>query len=232
MDPISAMATASAAFGAIKKGFAVGRDIEQMAGDLSRWMGAMSDLEQAEKEAKNPPIFKKLFAGQSVEQEAIAAFANKEKAKQQRYELQQWISLTMGKSKWDSLVAMEGQIRKQRKETLYKQRERRQKFVEFVAWTLLVAAGAAALYAFVVFMKGHVAKAADPEYVTCRLKGCTTVDKQRVCVYHGVNNTVDTLFFRMDEWFPHEFQCKYDPNETKPPSIQETFKQIRKSQKN
>ncbi len=232
MDPISAMATASAAFGAIKKGFAVGRDIEQMAGDLSRWMGAMSDLEQAEKEAKNPPIFKKLFAGQSVEQEAIAAFANKEKAKQQRYELQQWISLTMGKSKWDSLVAMEGQIRKQRKETLYKQRERRQKFVEFVAWTLLVAAGAAALYAFVVFMKGHVAKAADPEYVTCRLKGCTTVDKQRICVYHGVNNTVDTLFFVWTNGSPVKFQCKYDPNETKPPSIQETFKQIRKSQKN
>ena len=44
MDPISAMATASAAFGAIKKGFQVGRDIESMASDLSRWMGALSDL--------------------------------------------------------------------------------------------------------------------------------------------------------------------------------------------
>ena len=84
MDPISAMATASAAFSAIKKGFAVGRDIEQMAGDLSRWMGAMSDLDQAEREAKNPPIFKKLFAGQSEEQQALMAFANKEKANQQK----------------------------------------------------------------------------------------------------------------------------------------------------
>ena len=65
MDPISAMATASAAFGAIKKGFQVGRDIESMASDLSRWMGAMSDLDMLEKEAKNPPIFKKLFAGKS-----------------------------------------------------------------------------------------------------------------------------------------------------------------------
>ena len=231
MDPISAMATASAAFGAIKKGMQVGRDIEQMAGDLSRWMGAMSDLEQAEKEAKNPPIFKKLFAGQSVEQEAITAFANKEKAKQQRYELQQWISLTMGRSKWEELVRMEGQIRKTRKETLYKQRERRQKFVEIVAWTVMVCIASALLYAFVMFLKGTVANAADPEYVTCRLKGCTTVDKQRVCVYHGVNNTVDTIFFRMDEWFPREFQCRYDPNETKPPSIQETLEAIRKSQK-
>ena len=230
MDPISAMATASAAFGAIKKGFAVGRDIEQMAGDLSRWMGALSDLDQAQKEAKNPPIFKKLFGGQSVEQEAVMAFANKKKAEAQRYELQQWISLTMGKSKWDELVAMEGQIRKQRKETLYRQRERRQKFVEIVAWTVVVCLASALLYAFVMFLKGTVANAADPEYVTCRLKGCTTVDKQRVCVYHGVNNTVDTLFFRMDEWFPREFQCRYDPNDTKPPSIQETFEAIRKSQ--
>ena len=230
MDPISAMATASAAFGAIKKGFAVGRDIEQMAGDLSRWMGALSDLDQAQKEAKNPPIFKKLFGGQSVEQEAVMAFANKKKAEAQRYELQQWISLTMGKSKWDELVAMEGQIRKQRKETLYRQRERRQKFVEIVAWTAVVCIASALLYAFVMFLKGTVANAADPEYVTCRLKGCTKVDDQRVCVYHGVNNTVDTLFFRMDEWFPREFQCKYDPNDTKPPSIQETFEAIRKSQ--
>ena len=121
MDPISAMATASAAFSALKKGFAIGRDIESMASDLSRWMGALSDLDQMEKEAKNPPIFKKLFAGQSIEQEAITAFANKQKAEQQRYELQQWISLTLGKSKWDELVRMEGQIRKQRQDTIYKQ---------------------------------------------------------------------------------------------------------------
>ena len=132
MDPISAMATASAAFNTIKKGFAVGRDIEQMASDLGRWMGALSDLEQAEKEAKNPPIFKKLFAGSSVEQEAMEAFAAKTKAEKQREELKTWIQYTMGQSKWDELIRMEADIRKQRKETLYRQRERRQKFVEIV----------------------------------------------------------------------------------------------------
>ena len=105
MDPISAMATASAAFNTIKKGFAVGRDIEQMASDIGRWMGALSDIEQAEREAKNPPIFKKLFAGQTVEQEAIQAFARKQKAHEQREELRQWISLTLGKSKWDGIRA-------------------------------------------------------------------------------------------------------------------------------
>ena len=102
VDPVTAMATASAAFGAIKKGFAIGRDIEAMASDLSRWMGALSDLDQAEKEAKNPPIFKKLFSGKTVEQEAIEVFASKKKAQAQRQELQQWIQYTMGQSHWTS----------------------------------------------------------------------------------------------------------------------------------
>ena len=126
-----------------------------MASDLGRWMGALSDLDMLEKEAKNPPIFKKLFAGQTVEQEAMTAFANKQKAQQMRYELQQWISLTMGKSKWDELVAMEVSIRKRRKETLYRQRQRRRKFVEIVAWVIVVGAGFAVLTAFVLLLKAH-----------------------------------------------------------------------------
>src|SRR5210317_532506 len=103
---MSALATASATFNVIKKGFEVGRDIEQMAGDLSRWMGAMSDLSEAERLAKNPPIFKKLFAGKSVEQEAIEVFAAKNKAEQMREELRQYISFTMGQSAWDQLIRM------------------------------------------------------------------------------------------------------------------------------
>ena len=153
MDPVSAMATASAAFGALKKGFAVGRDVESMVGDLSRWMGALSDIDQAEKEAKNPPIFKKLFNGKSVEQEAIEAFAAKRKAQSQRDELKQWISFTLGKSAWDELIRMEGNIRKQRQETLYLQRERRQKFVEICVIILAVLIGAALLVGFIWLVK-------------------------------------------------------------------------------
>ena len=151
VDPVTAMATASAAFGAIKKGFAIGRDIEAMASDLSRWMGALSDLDQAEKEAKNPPIFKKLFNGKTVEQEAIEIFASKKKAQAQRQELQQWIQYTMGQSHWDELIRMEGRIRKQRQETLYRQRERRRKFIEIVSITIFILAVAAFIF-FIVWL--------------------------------------------------------------------------------
>ena len=87
MDPVTVMATATAAFNAVKKGISIGRDIESMASDLGRWMGALSDLDMLEKEAKNPPIFKKLFAGKSVEQEAMETFAAKRNAEQQRTDL-------------------------------------------------------------------------------------------------------------------------------------------------
>ena len=231
MDPVTAMATASAAFGALKKGFAIGRDIESMASDLSRWMGALSDLDQAEKEAKNPPIFKKLFSGQSVEQEAVIAFANKQKAQQQRYELQQWISLTLGKSKWDELVRMEGQIRKRRQETLYAQRERRRKFVEIVAWVVLISAGVAVLTSFVLLLKSHSANAAE-QMTVCRKVKCEKLeDRQMVCVFKGQNNTIESMFFTQGEFIPNEYLCKYDPNARRDRTIQETLKEIRESQK-
>ena len=44
IDPVTALGVATTAFNAIKTGFQAGRDVEGMAGDLSRWMGAVSDI--------------------------------------------------------------------------------------------------------------------------------------------------------------------------------------------
>ena len=218
------MATATAAFGAIKKGFAIGRDIESMVSDLSRWMGALSDLDQAEKEAK------KLFAGKTVEQEAMEACAAKRKAAAQRDELKQWIGLTLGKSAWDDLVRMEGQIRKRRQEAIYAQREKRRKFVEIMAWIILISVGIAVLTAFVLLLKAHTASA--EQMTTCRKVKCEKLEnKQMVCVFRGQNNTIESQFFSYGEFIPNEYQCKYDPNARRDMTIQETLKEIRESQK-
>lgn len=232
MDPISAMATASAAFTTLKKGFAIGRDIESMASDIGRWMGALSDLDQAEKEAKNPPIFKKLFAGKSVEQEAMEAFANKRKAQQQREELKNWIEFTLGRKAWTDLIAQEGAIRKQRQETIYLQREKRRKFIAVVGWIFMVLVGFAVLSAFVMLLMAHQAKAStNSDYVICRKSGCTKIDNQVACVFNGAGNTQETMFFSKNEWIPQEYQCKYKPNEKRPPTLRETLEAIRESQK-
>ena len=98
-----------------------------MYSDIGRWMGAVSDVNQAEKMAKNPPLFKKLFAGSTVEQEALDAFAAKKRAKSMEDELRTWINLTHGPNAWSELLKMQVKIRKQRQETLYAQAEARRK---------------------------------------------------------------------------------------------------------
>tara|TARA_R110002020_G_scaffold245251_1_gene458953 strand:- start:2295 stop:2777 length:483 start_codon:yes stop_codon:yes gene_type:complete len=133
MDPVTAIATASTAFTLIKKGFQAGRDVEGMYGDIGRWMGAIADVNHAEKMSKNPPIFKKLFAGSSVEQEAMDAFAAKKKAEAMEEELRNWINLTHGPNAWNELLKMQIKIRKQRQDQVYAQQELRKKIIEIVS---------------------------------------------------------------------------------------------------
>ena len=132
------MGVASKAFDAIKKGFAVGRDIEQMSGDIGRWMGAVSDVDNAEKQAKNPPLFGKLFKAGSIEEAALAAYAAKKKLEEQRYELKIFLNMTYGPQAYNDLLAMEGQIRKERQQTIYKQQQLRRQIGEAIAWLVVV----------------------------------------------------------------------------------------------
>ena len=108
VDPITAVATATAAFNTIKKGFAAGREIESMAKDVGRWMGAVSDIKKAEEYSAKPPLFKKLFQAGSVEEEALQAFMAKKKAEDMREELRNIISVTRGPSAWNELLQTEG----------------------------------------------------------------------------------------------------------------------------
>ena len=108
-----------------------------MYGDIGRWMGAVSDVNHAAKMSKNPPLFKKLFAGSSVEQEAMDAFAAKKKAEAMEEELRNWINMVHGPNAWNDLLKMQAKIRKQRQETLYKQAELRRNMLQVVGIILL-----------------------------------------------------------------------------------------------
>ena len=135
IEVAAALSVATSAFNAIKKGFEVGRDIESMSGDLSRWMGAASDINKADEYAKKPPLFKKLFASGSVEEEAMATFMAKKKAEDMRYQLKQLISLTRGPQAWEELLRTEGEIRKKRQRMIYEQKERQRQIFE---WTAII----------------------------------------------------------------------------------------------
>ena len=138
IDPVTAIAGATAAFNAIKSGFSVGRDIESMAGDLGRWMNCVSDLKKSEEMNKKPPLFKKLFNAGSVEEEAMTIFMAKKKTEDMREQLKQIIIMSRGLSAWDELIRTEADIRKKRQAMIYAQEERRRQVMEWCAIGLLV----------------------------------------------------------------------------------------------
>lgn len=153
IDPVTAVATATAAFNAIKNGFQFGRDVESMGADLGRWMGAVSDIKKAEEYSKKPPLFKKIFNAGSVEEEAMAAFMAKKKAEDMRAELKQIISFTRGPSAWEELLRTEANIRKKRQEAIYAQEEYRRKVVEIIAIIIAIAA-MVGIISFIVYLVG------------------------------------------------------------------------------
>ena len=133
LDPITAIATATAAFNGVKKLVAAGRELEDCMGQMAQWYTAISDLSEAEKIAKNPPLFKKLTSRKSVEQEALEIFAHRRKAQAQEKELREIILYAYGKDAWIELIGLRRRIRLEREKAIYVQKRKR----EDTFWTVL-----------------------------------------------------------------------------------------------
>ena len=157
-DPISISATiaaANTAFNGIKRAFQIGKDIQSMTGDLSKWMTAASDIENAAKQAKNPTLLQKLVKRGSIEQEALEAFSAKKQLEEQRYELQQFIKFTHGTHAWTELLKMEGEIRKRRQKEVYDRKILRDKIIMWVAVTTVVGIGLVILAGFIYSLQQY-----------------------------------------------------------------------------
>ena len=131
IDPITAISAATTAFTYLKKGMSVGKDLQDMGGQLSKWAGAIADLDFAEKQSQKPAWYKTLGGG--VEAQAMEIFAAKQKATQMRQELKDYISVAYGPSKWQEILKIEADIRKQKREHEHRQMEIKQKIIEWGA---------------------------------------------------------------------------------------------------
>ena len=156
-DPVSisaSLAVASSAFSGLKRAFMAGRELESMSQDLSRWMGAVSDIDNAHKSAKNPSLLKKVMNGKSIEQEAIEAFTAKTQLEQQRADLRTFIQYSYGQSKWDELLRMEADIRKRRQKEVYDKQKFKEKVITIVALVIVLSVGIGLLGLFVYSLMG------------------------------------------------------------------------------
>ena len=127
IDPITlgtAVSVASQTYTQIKKLIQHGKDIEEMSDTIGRWMGAVSDIDNINKQSNSPSTFDKLFNG-SVEEVAMQSYSAKLKIQKQREELKNWIVGHYGLQGWESLIKEEGRIRKARQEAIYAKEEQK-----------------------------------------------------------------------------------------------------------
>jgi len=128
IDPVSAFALASSAFSMIKKAVAAGREIEDCVGYFGKFFQGVSDVNKAEEEAKNPPLFKKLLNKGSVEEEAFQAVVHRQKIQQMETELRELITYRYGNEVYRDMLKMRRQIKQEREQTVYRQAQRRKAF--------------------------------------------------------------------------------------------------------
>ena len=141
MDPLSMIAMASTTFKGIQTLVNQGAEIEAVAQKLGAWYGYASDIKNAEKEAESPGIFRKLFDGQSVEQQALNSLIANKKLAEQEKQVRELIVWTYGVEAYQEMIMLRRKIKKQREEAIYKQRKRKQRILDGMIIILAIGIG-------------------------------------------------------------------------------------------
>jgi hypothetical protein len=150
LDPVSALAIATSAYNVIKKGIEMGRELEDMGGQLGTWFGAVSDVKSAEEEAKDPPLFKKLLSKNSVEQEAMQALLARKKIEQQERELRELIVYKWGTDAYVDMLRDRARIKDTRAKAIQNQRRKMRKFIANTLTIVVILGLVGALLALII----------------------------------------------------------------------------------
>lgn len=138
IDPITAISAASTAFTLAKKAVAVGRDMEDMWGHLSRWASNIEDAKEylnQEKEygSSKPKVLKKLKR-KSDTQEALDSIVLENKIKEQEKLLREfftanWTQDWGGIEGYRTFIKKRREIKEKRERTLYRKMRARKDFI-------------------------------------------------------------------------------------------------------
>ena len=145
IDPITAISVAASAVSNIKSLMLAGRDASSA---LSKFAGAVSDVNYAAEKAKNPGIFATLTG--SAEQQAIDAFSAHKRMQALRKEVETLVQFSYGMDGLQEYKDTLRRVRAQRKKTAYRRAELKQALITWFFGTLIVLSGilglAATLY--------------------------------------------------------------------------------------
>jgi hypothetical protein len=158
IDPVSALALATAAFNGIKKAVEIGKEVSDVYSQLSSWAGHMSDLQecisQSEKVQKKPGLFDKIGFSKSATSEAFDMLVAKQKVKEMEEEIRHMFLYGdlnhLGMDGLRDFYQMRRKIKDDREKMIYEQARARKELFDniklFGIITLVVAIGGGLLW--------------------------------------------------------------------------------------
>lgn len=132
IDPLTALATASAAVSQFKNLVNAGRDGTQA---LAKFAGSWADINEAERRANNPNFVDR-FSG-SLEERAATAFSAKRRAMEIKKELESTISFVYGPSGLREYKDTLRHMREQKKKNEYRMAEMQRKILDGILCTIV-----------------------------------------------------------------------------------------------
>lgn len=154
MDPLSLIAMASTTFKGIQTLVNRGAEIEHVAQKLGQWYSFASDIRQAEKEAESPGVFKKLFDGETVEQQALNSVIAKKKLEEQEKQIRELIVWSYGVETYQEMIMLRRKIKAEREQVIYKQRRRQRILMDTLLITLATAFAGGVIYGTIAIIQG------------------------------------------------------------------------------
>ena len=109
-----------------------------MTGQLGKWFTATSDIRKAQDLNKRAPIFKKVFAAGSVEEEALQLLMHEKKIQEMESELRTLLNFRYGQRTWEEMIEMRRKIAKQRQDEVYRMMEIKRNILEGIAIVILM----------------------------------------------------------------------------------------------
>ena len=153
MDPLSLVAMASTTFKGIQVLVNKGAEIEHVAQKLGQWYSFAADIKQVEKEAESPGIFKKLFDGNTVEQQALNSVIAKKKLEEQEKQIRELIVWSYGVETYQEMIMLRRKIKAQREQAIYRQRRRQRLLLDSIFVAIGAAVASGVIYGTVLFIR-------------------------------------------------------------------------------
>lgn len=140
MDPITLMTAATAAFNGIKKAVEVGREVQDVYSELSKWASAAGNLQAFinQEKTKKPGIFERIGFNKSETAEAFDAYAAQVQIREMEGEIYHMFLYGalnhLGLEGYREFIQLRKKVREEREALIKEQMRRRELFFYYAFW--------------------------------------------------------------------------------------------------